>query len=53
MANLVGRTLRFDLWYIVVELEIDAETKDTYLTIIILDTVDLILSSSQMGDRKT
>jgi hypothetical protein len=44
LVNLVTRTLRFGLWQVVVEQETDVEVEDTYLTIVVLDTVDLILS---------
>ena len=43
LDNIVGRTLTLDLWLTVLELEIGDDTVNTYLTIIILDTVHLIL----------
>lgn len=44
LVNLVTRTLRFGLWQVVVELEMDVEAEDTYLTIVVLNAVNLILS---------
>jgi hypothetical protein len=43
-ANLVTRTLRFGLRHVVVELDMEVDAENTYLTIVVLDTVDLILS---------
>jgi len=49
LANFSGRTLTLDLWQMVVELEFGADTRETYLTIIILNTVNLILSFRSDG----